>query len=159
MQLNHDLKLVDVRLSIEESIEELPNFILQEWLNEMEFRSNLDVIEYKTIINGQTRRKRRGIIPDSYFMITDVERRDKGENSDARFLLEIDMANHDNPSFGREKIAPGIAYLKSRPYRQKFGSNSGRWIVVTTSQIRLRNLLTNSELWRKRFRIISFYNF
>lgn len=145
LQLNHDLKLIDVRISIEEAIDELPNFILQEWINEGEFRSNLVEIEYRTKVNGQLKRHKKSIIPDSYFMITDVERSSRGENSDARFLVEIDMANHDNPSFGREKISPGIAYLRSPQYRNQFGSNSGRWLIITTSEIRLENLLRQAR--------------
>ena len=50
-------------------------------------------------------------------------------------------AAHDNPSFGREKVLPGIAYLKSAGYKARSGANAGRWLVVTTSQTRMKHLL------------------
>jgi hypothetical protein len=65
----------------------------------------------------------------------------QGTQTRARFLLELDNASHPNERFGREKILPGLAYLKSSQYRAKFGDNSGRWLIVTTGKIRMRNLM------------------
>ena len=56
------------------------------------------------------------------------------------FLLEIDMGTEDNRRFAREKVRPGVAYLKSEDYRARFGVDYGRWLVVTTSQTRLDNM-------------------
>ena len=42
------------------------------------------------------------------------------------------MRTEDNPRFGEEKVLPGIAYVRSEVYAQRFGDKSGRWLVVTT---------------------------
>ena len=59
----------------------------------------------------------------------------------ARFLLEVDNATHSNRRFGREKVAPGLAYIMTPEFRARFGDNSGQWLVVTTGKQRLRNLM------------------
>ena len=51
------------------------------------------------------------------------------------------MSTHDNPSFGREKAIPGITYIKSTAYKNRFGYNSGRWLIVTTGKVRMKNLV------------------
>jgi hypothetical protein len=63
------------------------------------------------------------VCPDAYFEIIDESRRMSGEPHIARFLLELDMSTHDNPSFGREKAAAGAAYIKSSKFRVRFGNN------------------------------------
>ncbi len=55
-----------------------------------------------------------------------------------RYLLEIDRSTEDNPRFFREKILPGLAYIKTKAYEERFGHRSGRWLVVTTGEKRLR---------------------
>ena len=62
-----------------------------------------------------------------------------------RYLLEIDRSTEDNPRFLREKILPGLAYLKSRAYEERFGYRSGRWLVVTTGERRLTNMLSQAR--------------
>ena len=62
-----------------------------------------------------------------------------------RYLLEIDRSTEDNPRFLREKILPGKAYLISKAYKQRFGHQHGRWLVVTTSERRLNNMLDQAE--------------
>jgi hypothetical protein len=70
--------------------------------------------------------------------------RSKGYRS--RLLLEIDRATEDNPRFAREKVKPGIAYLRSDAYEKRFGYKSGRWLVVTTSEKRLMNMKRQAEI-------------
>jgi hypothetical protein len=60
-------------------------------------------------------------------------------------LLELDRGTEDNPRFVREKVLPGLAYLRSEAYRNRFGSNSGRWLVVTTSERRVTNMRRQVE--------------
>jgi len=56
------------------------------------------------------------------------------------------MATHDNNSFGREKIVPGAAYILSEAYRNRFGDNSGRWLVVTSGgKTRQNNLIKQTK--------------
>jgi len=60
-------------------------------------------------------------------------------------LLEFDNATHPNERFGREKVAPGLAYVKSQQYRKRFGDNSGRWLIVTTGMVRMKNLMRQTH--------------
>lgn len=141
--LRHDIAIVDFRLAVGKAVGELKSFSLEKWIPESEFRSNTDVILYKIKSrNGYLKNKRKGVVPDAYFEIVDERRRAEGELHRARFLLELDMSTHDNLSFGREKALPGVAYIKSREYKARFGHNSGYWLVVTSGgKVRLRNLM------------------
>jgi len=141
-QLSHDLAIVDVRLAIEQSVWQLSTIELENWQTESAFRSAMDVIEYKIRTrNGHMATRKRGVIPDGFFAISDKLRREQGKPHRARFLLELDMASHDNTSFGMEKIAPGAAYIRSSSYRSRFGVNSGIWLVMTTGETRMKNLM------------------
>ena len=40
---------------------------------------------------------------------------------------------------------PGLAYVKSQAYTDRFGHRSGRWLVVTTGERRLANMLSQAE--------------
>ena len=42
-------------------------------------------------------------------------------------------------------MAPGLAYIRSREYKARFGDNSGRWLVVTTGERRMRNLMRQTR--------------
>lgn len=145
-QLEHDLAINDVRLMVEMAAKAHPNLQLEEWVHEGSFRSVPDVIEYEISIGrGEKRKLHKGVLPDSYFVIEDESRRTQSARTRARFLLEIDLATHDTPSFGREKVLPGIAYIVSPEYKARFGDNSGRWLVVTTGERRLQNLKRQTE--------------
>jgi len=107
-QLNHDLTTIDIRLKIGFDLQELKYLEMGRWINETDFRSNYDRISftYKDR-KGRLRHKKRGVIPDGYFCLLDKKRDTKGLPAKAHFLLEVDMATHDNPSFGIEKAAAG----------------------------------------------------
>ncbi|MDO9546167.1 MAG: replication-relaxation family protein [Pelolinea sp.] len=144
--LRHDLSVTDIRFWVQTSLLKIPHLVFEEWINESVFRIQTDYVDYKVQSReGEWVLKHKGVIPDGYFSIIDQSRKEKGEPFRARFLLEVDMATHDNPSFGIEKSAPGGAYIKSQPYRERFESNSGRWLVVTTGSIRMRNLLIQTR--------------
>ena len=121
---------------------QLPTIELESWETESTFRSEMDVVEYKTRArNGNIVTRKRGVIPDGFFAISDKLRREQGKPYRARFLLELDMATHDNPSFGSDKVAPGVAYIKSTLYKSRFGANAGLWLVITTGETRMMNLI------------------
>ena len=52
--------------------------------------------------------------------------------SEIRYLFEIDRSTEDNPRFMRDKILPGLAYIKTKTYEDRFGHRGGRWLVITT---------------------------
>ena len=61
-------------------------------------------------------------------------------------MLELDRATEDNPRFAREKVRPGLAYLRSKAYKDRFGFQTGRWLVVTTGERRMQNMKHQAEL-------------
>jgi hypothetical protein len=145
-QLQHDLMVVDFRLATENAISELPSLSLNEWITEGEFLSHTDIVEY-TIndYDGKLKRMRKSVRPDGYFEVVDEFRYIQGTPARARFLLELDHATYDNARFGREKALPGIAYIRSPAYKDRFGYNSGRWLVVTTGRVRMKNLIRQTH--------------
>jgi hypothetical protein len=145
-QLNHDLTTIDIRLKIGFDLQALNYLKMECWINETDFRSNYDRItfSYKDR-KGRLLHKKRGVIPDGYYCLLDKKRDTKGLPAKAHFLLEVDMATHDNPSFGIEKAAAGAAYIKSAEYKNRFGSNTGRWLIITTSDIRMGNLIQQTQ--------------
>ena len=145
-QLTHDLAVIDFQFSVEHALAQLPSLRLELWHHESVFRSDGDVISFQlTDRNGNTQKRERRIYPDSFFIITNQLRSTQGLTSRARLLFELDNATHPNARFGREKVAPGIAYIKSQPYKKRFGDNSGRWLIVTTGAKRMKNLMEQTR--------------
>lgn len=133
-QVEHDLAVNNFRLNLEEACQKSPEITLETWIPESEFWAYPDRVEYEY----QNRTTHRNIRPDGYFMLITPTNR-------IRYLLEIDRSTEDNPRFLREKILPGLAYLRSEAYEKRFGHRSGRWLVVTTGERRLRNMLNQAK--------------
>ena len=111
----------------------------------------MDKVDFQFINReGISQKRCKGVCPDGYFVIVDEERKAQGKPCRARFLLELDMATHDNPSFGIEKAAAGAAYIHHPSYKVRFGSNSGRWLVVTTGDVRMKNLMHQTSRFEKK---------
>ena len=134
-QVDHRLAVNDFRMDMEEACKMDPYISLETWVPESEFLANPDRIEY----DYKNRSIPRKIQPDGFFMLKFPKRR-------LRYLLEIDRGTEDNPRFMREKIIPGMAYLESKAYKKRFGHNSGRWVVVTTSEERMGNMLNQARI-------------
>ena len=141
-QLYHDLTVIDVRLTIQHYCAQSGLIQLEEWINESEFRSRMDVVDVKfTTRQEKVITRKKGICPDGMLVLVDEKRRRLNQPFRARFLLEVDLATHSNLNFGWGKSLAGAAYIKSKPYQERFGNNSGRWLVITTSDIRMKNLM------------------
>jgi hypothetical protein len=146
IQIAHDIAIVDFRLAVERALGTLTYLQLEEWRYESEFRANGDTIRYSfRNKNKRTIRGKKRVYPDSYFVILDQKRLKKGILARARHLLELDNATHANARFGREKVAPGAAYIRSPQYEERFGDNSGRWLIVTTGETRMKNLMRQTK--------------
>jgi hypothetical protein len=140
-QLAHDVAATDVRLTIERAVSETPGLRLETWIPESGFRFDTDVVDVTVPShNGSSRKKKRGVRPDGYFVLVDEYRQHSGLPPRARFLVEVDMGTHDTGSFFAEKVLAGRAYVQSPAYRKRFGGNTGRWLVVTKGETRLRHL-------------------
>lgn len=133
-QIAHDLAVNDFRLDLVEACQHDPSIQLETWIPESEFWAYPDKVTY----TYQDKKMTRNLRPDGYFLLNTSEHR-------IRYLLEIDRSTEDNPRFTREKILPGLAYLKSQAYETRFGHRSGRWLVVTTGPRRLANMLSQAE--------------
>jgi hypothetical protein len=145
-QLYHDLTVIDIRLTFQHYCDQSDLILLEEWINESEFRSQMDVIEIKyTSRSGKVAFRNKGICPDGMMVIVDIKRHRLNQPFRARFLLEVDMATHANLNFGWEKSVAGSAYIKSKAYRERFGNNSGRWLIITTGETRMKNLMKQTR--------------
>jgi hypothetical protein len=129
-QVEHDLAVSTFRLDLQAACAASPDVQIETWIPEGEFLAYPDVVEYK--FGSHTLRRR--MQPDGFFTLLSQQHR-------IRYLLEIDRSTEDNPRFFREKILPGLAYIKSQAYEDRFGHRSGRWLVVTTGERRMRNML------------------
>lgn len=134
-QLEHDLEVTDFRLDLIQACQTDASIRIESWIPESEFWAYPDEVTY----NFQGKPLKRHIRPDGFFMLNTGDHR-------IRYLLEIDRSTEDNPRFLREKILPGLAYLKSESYEKRFGHRSGRWLVVTTGERRLSNMLSQASL-------------
>jgi hypothetical protein len=138
--IEHDLRVNDFRITIQEACQQQADIALTIWTPESEFAARPDRVTFET---GTGKMRSRRVQPDGYFVI---ERRTQiTGNKPFAFLLEIDMANEDNPRFAREKVRPGIAYLKSDQYARRFGMKHGRYLVVTTGRRRMLNMKAQAE--------------
>jgi len=133
-QVEHDLAVNDFRLDMREACEMTSLVDLESWIPESEFWAFPDKIEY--LYND--RKIKRKIRPDGFFILTT-------KRHYFRYLLEIDRSTEDNPRFFREKILPGLAYIKSPEYEARFGHRSGRWLVITTGEKRLGNMVSQAR--------------
>lgn len=134
-QVRHDLAVNDIRIAVTEACDRQPDLTLQEWIPEGVFWSYPDTAHYT---NRHKRKLKRRVIPDGFFVV-------KYRDYNSRLLLEVDMSTEDNPRFGREKVLPGIAYVRSDTFAKRFGYRSGRWLVVTTGEQRMLNLKQQAE--------------
>ena len=134
--VKHDVAVNDFRLDVEEAAYHNPTLELEEWIPSEEFWAYPDRIEY-SLPDG--RKTQRSIRPDGYFVVT------RNDGVRFRMLLELDRTTEDNPRFGRDKVLPGLAYIVSSAYEQRFGGRAGRWLVVTTSERRMTNLMKQTE--------------
>ena len=147
LTLDHDLKVIDCFIAFERSVAELPRLTIETWLPEGYFYTpisdQVDTVAYHYWDqNGNRKQDRKGVVPDFFVQITDQERKINGDPHRGRFLFEIDMANHTTKKFARERAAPGAAYIRtSKRYKKRFGFNSGSWLIFTTSNDRMNNLL------------------
>jgi hypothetical protein len=128
--VDHDLAVNDFRLALSEACRNQPEVTLEQWVPEQEFWACPDRVEYTH--NRKT--VSRYVRPDGFFILATRSER-------LRHFLEIDRSTEDNPRFLRDKILPGLAYLSSKAYEQRFGHRSGRYLVVTTGHRRMGNML------------------
>lgn len=147
-QLKHDIAVIDLRLSLQNGLEELPFLTLETWIPESAFRTDMDRVVYEVKgADGQLRKMDKGMRPDSYFEVVYEELRARGEKARAPYLLEyLTPDGFDVVRYGVEKVIAGVAYLKSFAYKKRFGHNAGRWLIISGSKtLRLENLIRETK--------------
>lgn len=140
--IDHDLGVSDFRIAVLQACQSLSYLHLHTWLTDQEFLAYPDMIEY-TSETGKKRRRR--IRPDAFFMLKQEKNGLLHRAEEFAYLLELDRATEDNPRFAREKVLPGLAYLKSQRYHDRFGTPYGRFLVVTTTEQRMNNLRSQTR--------------
>ncbi|GIL13919.1 MAG: hypothetical protein BroJett038_26390 [Chloroflexota bacterium] len=134
-QIEHDLSVNDLRITIIQTCRATPALTLEQWIPQSAFWAYPDTVEY---VEPPGKTLKRRVRPDGYCVISLHQKR-------FRLLWELDRRTEDNPRFVREKVYPGLAYLRSAAYRQRFGYNAGKWLLVTTGERRLANMKRQTE--------------
>lgn len=147
-QLDHTLRLNDVRLKMMADAQEIRQAEVREWISDYEFSQWPDVVVYETQLRKGRERilanEKREVRPDGYCYITIPAYDEKFYHY--RFLIEVDMATETRRGqFGRDKILPLTAYLESEGGFQKQFGKSGLILVVTTDSTRLANIKRQAE--------------
>lgn len=149
-QVNHDVLVNDFLLTVQAACAQSDELTLYEWINESTFRADPDEVKYITLTGKQEKRR---VIPDRYLVIDRT-----GEKVfRSRLLVELDHSTHPNPRFANEKVLAGLAYLRSEAYMMRFGSQSGRWLIVTTGEKRLRYLKETTERAAGRDAVVFYF--
>lgn len=141
--MEHDILVNDFTIIIHKACEVSADLVLVHWVNESAFRADRDRVAYTTMAGKPAS---RDVIPDRYYLIE----RPGDKKFRSRLLLELDNTTHPNTRFADEKVLAGLAYIRSKEYLARFGSNGGRWLVVTTSDQRLGFLKETTERAAKR---------
>jgi hypothetical protein len=154
-KITHDLAVNDFRLTIAEACEQDPEMALVDWVAEGEFLREKDTVTYT---NRDGSSGKRIMQPDGWFQVKKPSQRYPGKWANYAFLVEIDMGTESTTRFGRDKVPSGVAYLKSELYAQRFGVKYGRYVVVTSSETRMHNMMTQTERLggEKRFYFTTF---
>lgn len=130
----HDLSVNDFHILILAACQQY-RLKLVEWVSSWQFANDPDVIEFT---NYQGKRNTKKMLPDSYFSII-------YDRHELRYMVEIDTASETNYSVIYEKVVPTYPYLQSTEYKQRFGRNSGRRIIITDGDRRARKLLERTN--------------
>lgn len=137
--ISHDLRVNDMRIAVQLAAEKREDVYLLSWIPESAFAVEPDKVAFAS---PQGKHRKRVVRPDGFFLL---EYAGLLRRRQLAFLVEIDLSTEDNPRFAREKAQPGVAYLHSEAYRQRFGVKGGRYLVVTTGRRRLQNMKRQTE--------------
>ncbi len=145
-QLSHDIATNDFRMHVEKAVSKLPSMTMELWQTESSFRRDMDIIEYEYLDRkGNKHTNKHGIRPDGFFTLVDHLHQINNSPAKARFLVEYDNSSHPLFRFGKHKALPGLRYIRSKQYKERFGFNSGRWLVICKSEQRMKNLKAQTE--------------
>jgi len=132
--LEHRLAINTVRVAMMKACQQNPSFSILKWVNESDMKDDYDRV---TIRTETGRLESVSLIPDSYFVL-------QTPRGVAHFFLEQDMGTMSNKRF-KQKIVAYQAYYLGGMYEKRYNTKSLRVLTVTTSPIRLSNLMRVTE--------------
>ena len=128
--LEHTLAVNDVRVAFTISARRL-GYIL-EWTPEWELKALKEKAR-----DPENPGKSLAITPDGYFFL-------KGDGKKASFFIEADRATETNRRW-KDKVRGYVEYVKTGQYYKRYKAESLRVLTVTTTQERLKNLLSTTK--------------
>jgi Replication-relaxation len=134
----HDVRLNDVRIAAMMELCRLPQTQLLDWINSRTFATQPEKVTY----TDQGGEKMRQIKPDGYFHIETPS--DDGLR-DLRYFVELDNDTETNVDILVDKIHPFLAYRASERFTERFGKGGVRYLFVTTTPLKVRNLKRRVE--------------
>ena len=127
--LEHTLAVNDVRVAFTISAKSLGYEL--KWIPEWELKALKEKVR-----DPENPGKSLAVTPDGYFIL-------KGEGKVARFFIEADRATETNRCW-KDKIRGYVEYVKTGQYYKRYKAESLRVLTITTTQERLKNLLSTT---------------
>ena len=128
--LEHTLAVNDVRVAFTISAKSLGYEL--KWIPEWELKALKEKVR-----DPENPGKSLAVTPDGYFLL-------KGEGKEARFFIEADRATETNRRW-KDKIRGYVEYVNTGQYYKRYNAESLRVLTITTTQERLKNLLTTTK--------------
>lgn len=148
-KLEHDANVVDLKLKLISDVARLPFVTIEEWINEIAFKSpKMDKVQYTTTANGKIQKHERGVCPDGYAKIIQHPRTANGAEYILNLLIEYDNATLPVRSrFAREKAAPYAQYVGSPALEARIGAGSkgANWLLICRGSKRMENVLAQTQ--------------
>lgn len=137
--LAHLLATNDARVAIEVAADRRGHNLI-EWQDERTLRGK-EMKARVTIKTSKGRDLQYTVVPDGYFQLFVSNETDRYEY---RHLIEIDMGTESGRRFSR-KLKGYLSYWESGQYRDRYGTDILRVLIVTTGEKRMKNLKEIAE--------------
>ncbi len=126
--LEHTLAINEARLAFRDALSASPTWKLERWIPEIQCRHEYD------IRSSGDKWQREVFKPDGF-----VRLQNRATCQNTCFFLEVDMGHTSSSKFAG-KLESHTRYLESGLFREVFGEDGFRTLVITTGPRRLKNL-------------------
>ena len=146
--VEHEIGLNDARIAAYKAIEASPDLRFEAWVNEKTIHAWHDRVSWK---NTAGQRVDKEFAPDGHLSFSRRVPGSSKEWHNFALLIELDNASRTvegtrQLGFADTKILPGLAFLESKIYKQRFGIGYGYWaVIVAAGQRRMLNLAQQAE--------------
>lgn len=127
--IEHTLEIVNLMLAFRRAALESPELVIERWVSELLCRH-----EYEIQPDGSSRWTKDVFKPDAFVRLT-TSNRDWSWN----YFIEVDLGHTSSRQF-LGKLAAHQRYLESGLFREIFGCDQFKTLVVTTTSKRAENL-------------------